>query len=341
MYNIHDLLKQSQNAEPFSKAQLVWMLSLPLDSPETYLLMAEAKRISKELTGNKAEVHGQFALNLAPCGENCKYCSFAAINQVFTKATKLSPEEAVESALYLEAVGASAVYMMATANYLFGELLEMAQEVRRHIKPETLLIANVGDRTQKEANEMRAAGFDGVYHAMRLREGVDTEIPPHKRMESFAAFRQAGLSIGTCVEPVGPEHRNDEIADMILLTASLEPAYSGAARRISIPGTEMAEKYGMISEIRQAQCVAVTRLGMPRSVKGNCTHEPCVIGAAAGANLFWAEIGANPRDIKEKTEDGRGFTVQKCRALFEEADCGILDGQSEFYKTNLACIHQD
>jgi len=339
MYNIHDILKQSQNAEPFTKEQLVWMLSLSLSAPETYLLMAEAKRISKEATGDKAEVHGQFALNLAPCGENCKYCSFAVINQVFTKSTKLTPEEVVESALHLEDIGANAVYMMATANYPFGEILEMTQEVRKHIKPETWLIANVGDRTKQEALQMADAGLNGVYHAMRLREGVDTDISPLKRMESFDAFREAGLSVGTCVEPVGPEHRNEEIADLILLTASLEPAYSGAARRISIPGTELAQKYGMISELRQAQCVAVTRLAMPRNVKGNCTHEPCVIGAAAGANLFWAEIGANPRDIKEKTEDGRGFTVQTCRGLFQEADCGLQNAQSEFYKTNLALIN--
>ncbi len=185
---------------------------------------------------------------------------------------------------------------------------------------------------------MREAGIDGEYHAMRLREGIDTDIDPQQRIKSFEAFKEAGLGIGTCVEPVGPEHTNEELADKILFTGSLHPAFSGAARRISIPDTELAIKYGMISELRMSHIVAVTRIGMPRDVLGNCTHEPCTIGAAAGANLFWAEIGANPRDIKEKTEEGRGFTIPKCRELFIDANCGVFDGQSEFYKTNIALL---
>lgn len=329
--NITDLIKQSRQAEPFTVEQLVFMLSLPPDSPETYLIMAEARRVAAEANHGLAEVHGQFALNLAPCPKDCKFCSFAVCNKIFHKAVKLSPEEAVASALTLEEAGAAAVYMMTTATYPFDEFIEMTQEVRRRVRPETLLIANVADRSPGEARRLADAGVSGVYHAWRLREGRDTGIEPSRRLESFQAFREAGLSIGTCVEPIGPEHTNEEIAEKILFTGSLDPAYSGAARRISVPGTELAVKYGMISELRMAQCVAVTRLGLPRSVKGNCTHEPCVIGAAAGASLFWAEIGANPRDVKENTEEGRGFTVEKCRELFWEAGCEVLTGPSLYF----------
>ena len=60
-------------------------------------------------------------------------------------------------------------------------------------------------------------------------------------------------------------------------------SYSGAARRIPIPGTEIAKR-GSISELRMAQIVAVTRLGVPRTVLGHCTHEPCTLGGLAGAN---------------------------------------------------------
>jgi biotin synthase len=88
----------------------------------------------------------------------------------------------------------------------------------------------------------------------------------------------------------------------------------------------------MISELRMAQIAAVTRLAMPRATAGNCTHEPCVIGAAAGANLFWCEIGANPRDTADKTEQSRGATAERCRSLFSEADLRVLDGPSRFYK---------
>jgi biotin synthase len=117
---------------------------------------------------------------------------------------------------------------------------------------------------------------------------------------------------------------------MILYTESLGPAFSGAARRIPIPGTEMAGR-GMISELRMAQIVAVTRLGIPRTVLGNCTHEPCSLGGVAGANLFWAEMGANPRDTMEKTEEGRGLSVAGCRNLFSESGWRVWEGPSRYY----------
>lgn len=330
-FDIDDILKQSRDAEPFSKEQLVDMLALPPGAPETYLLLAEARRISKEVTGDKAEVHAQFALNLGLCPKNCMYCAFAAKNKIFTKSTKLTPEEAVENTLALEADGVNSVYMMVTANYDFGELLEVTAEVKSHLKPDTVLAGNVGDQTVETAQQLKDAGLDAVYHAWRLREGEDTGLDPEVRKRSMLAFKEVGISVGTCVEPVGPEHSNEEIADKILYTGSLDPAYSGAARRIAIPGTEMAKR-GMISEMRMAQVVAVTRIGLPRTVLGNCTHEPYSLGAAAGASLFWAERGANPRDTKEHTEEGRGFSPQRCRDIFTDAEVGLLEGPSVYYQ---------
>jgi biotin synthase len=199
-----------------------------------------------------------------------------------------------------------------------------------NLDPTTVLIANIGDQSLANARKIREAGYAGVYHALRLREGIDSVLSPEKRKESIHHFQEVGLKVGTCVEPVGPEHTSEELADMILFTASFNPSYSGAARRIPIPGTEIAKR-GTISELRMAQIVAVTRLGMPRAVLGNCTHEPCTLGGLAGANLFWAEAGANPRDTKERTEEGRGETVETCRALFHECGWDIYQGPSRYY----------
>lgn len=327
---LSDLLKQSRDGIPFNRDQLIWMLEQPPASSQVYQLMCEARRVSEELTGGRHEVHAQLALNLAPCPKNCKFCSFAMVNGIFGQARKLTPEQAVADSLTLEQAGANAVYLMTTANYPFEEFLEMAALVRASLLPQTKLVANVGDRSLAEAQALARVGVDGVYHALRLREGRDTAIEPQRRLESFRAFQEAGLPLGTCVEPIGPEHTSQEIADLILLTGRYGPAYSGAARRISLPGTELAQKHGMISELRMAQCVAATRLGLPRSVLGNCTHEPCALGAAAGANLFWAEIGANPRDTRERTEEGRGADLARCRQIFWEAGCGWLEGPSRF-----------
>lgn len=328
--NIHDLIRKSSNAEPFSQAELVRMLSYPPESAESYLLMAEANRISKELTENRAEVHAQFALNLAPCPCNCAFCSFAERNGVFDREIRIPLEASVECARRFEADGANAILTMTTANYPFELFLEISREVRRSLKPETTLIANVGDQSLANARKMKGAGYAGVYHALRLREGIDTLLSPEGRKQSIRNFQEAGLQVGTCVEPIGPEHTNEEIAERILFTGSLNPSYSGAARRVSIPGTPISAR-GMISELRMAQMVAATRLGVPRTVAGNCTHEPCTLGAVAGANLFWAEVGANPRDTKEKTEESRGRTVSGCRDVFREAGWLHWEGPSRYY----------
>lgn len=324
------ILEKVQAGEVLARDELVLLLNFAPDSEESFKMMAEAARISKELTGGKAEVHAQFAVNLAPCNCECLFCSFARVNKVFVEPREIRPEEAVAYARQFEQDGANAVYLMATAQYPFERFLEMAGEVKRHVRPATVLIANVGDQTYENAVKLKDAGITGVYHAVRLREGVDTRLPVDKRLQSIHNFKEAGLAVGTCVEPVGPEHTNEELADRIVLCASFGPAFSGAARRITIPGTAMAAR-GMISELRMAQIVAVTRLGTPRTVTGICTHEPCTLGAVAGANLFWAEFGANPRDIEKKTEEGRGETVEGCRSIYRESCWETWPGPSRYF----------
>lgn len=328
--NVEDLLKKSHGGEVLAGEELVYLLALPPDSVEAYTVMAAAARLSKELSGGRAEVHAQFAVNLAPCPCECLFCSFAKINGIFDTATELTPEQVVDCARQFELDGANAIFMMSTARYPFERFLEMSREVKKSLKPATTLVANIGDQSLKNAMRLKDAGFSGVYHALRLREGQDTSLSADKRKRSIHHFKEAGLEVGTCVEPVGPEHGNAELAEMIEFTASFAPSYSGAGRRITIPGTPIAER-GMISEMRMAQIVAVTRLGMPRTVMGNCTHEPCALGAIAGANLFWAEAGANPRDVEEKTEEGRGETVGSCGAIFKESNWEIWNGPSRYY----------
>ncbi len=302
---IDDLIKKARDGREFEKSELIWMLNRDPSSPESYRLMAEANRISKELTGNRAEVHAQFALNLAPCDGNCAFCAFARVNGVFSEEIRISPAAAVAYARQFESDGANAVFIMTTANYPFGLFLEIAQEVRSSLKPETVMVANVGDQSLENAREVKAAGFSGVYHALRLREGTDSGIPPEKRKRSIRNFQEAGLRVGTCVEPVGPEHTAEELAEMILFTASIAPAYSGAGRRITIPGSKISAR-GMISELRMAQIVAVTRLGMPRSVIGNCTHEPCTLGAAGRGESLLGGSGRQPARHRRKDGGGPG-----------------------------------
>ena len=174
--NVGELIKKSRSGDVLSKDELVYLLGLAPDSAETYMVMAESIRLSKELSRGKAEVHSQFAINRAPCSCDCLFCSFAKVNGVFTKATELTPEQAVTYARQFESDGANAVFMMSTARYPFERFIEISEEVRKSLKPETTLIANVGDLSLRNSVRLKTAGFSGVYHAVRLREGQDTTL---------------------------------------------------------------------------------------------------------------------------------------------------------------------
>lgn len=328
--NVNEILKKTQAGEVLSLDELIYLLGLLPDSPETYRVMAEANRVSKELSGGQAEVHAQFSLNLAPCNCECLFCSFAKTNRIFNTRTELSVEQAIAYARNFEKEGANAILFMTTAQYPLEKFLEITKEVKGHLKPDTTLIANVGDQSLKNALKLKEIGFTGVYHSLRLREGIDTGITAERRKQSIFNFKDAGLEVGTCVEPIGPEHTNQELAEMIRFAGSFNASYSGAARRISIPSTKIAQR-GMITELRMAQIVAITRLGTSHDIIGNCTHEPCTLGAVSGANLFWAEAGANPRDIEAHTEKNRGGTVNRCRSIFRESNWDVRHGPSRYY----------
>ena len=325
-----DAIAKARNEGHFTVEELEALLALPPTSPESYQLMAAASELSRELQGNEAEIHGQLALNLAPCPEECQFCSFALSNKVFTRATETPVEEAVAMARAFERDGCQSILVMTTANFSFQKFSQIVPAIREALQPQTPLVANVGDAYADHAEEMRAMGVSGVFHALRLREGTETGIPPQKRLRSMEKFQAAGLQLGTCVEPLGPEQSHREIAEMIRLTADLKPVFSGAARRIPIPGTPMGAR-GTVPEIRQAQVVAITRLAMPHSTVANCTHEPGTLPAMGGASFFWAEVGANPRDTREKTEEGRAHNVDELKAMFWETGWEFRRGPSRIW----------
>jgi len=327
---IEEILKKSLEGISLNKDEISSLFRIPLFSEESAMILAASRRKSESASNGLAEVHAQVGLNIAPCPKNCAFCSFAAKNKVFTESVEISADEAVTKAKQFETDGANAVFVMSTADYPFGKYLDISREMRKSLRQETILIANVGDFTREQAGQLKDAGFSGIYHAVRLGEGRDTNISVSKRLTTFNNAREAGLSLGTCVEPVGNEHSVEELVEKTIITRDARPVYSGAARRIPIPGTSMAQ-YGIVGEARMAHILAVVRLSLSSDVPGNCTHEPNVIGAAAGANLLWAEAGSNPRDTEKETEGKRGMTVNDCIQVLQEAEWQVLQGPSKFY----------
>lgn len=307
------------------------LFAVPSLSEEACHIQWASRFISEKAV--EAEIHGQVGVNTSACPCNCRFCSFAASYGIFKENRVSDLEYIIEQCLQLQEQGANAIYLMATANMNFADFLNIAGEVRLKLNPESIMIANVRDFDYYEGLALKDAGFTGIYHAIRLGEGEVTRISPGKRLETVQAAKKVGLKVGTCVEPVGPEHSLDELVEKTIIAREIEPVFSGAARRISIPGSDL-EQYGMVSEASMAHILAVVRLAMGPGISGNCTHEPNTPGAIAGANLFWAEAGFNPRDTVEKTEASRGFDMKKCQDIFKEAELPVLQGPSVFFARN-------
>ena len=57
------------------------------------------------------------------------------------------------------------------------------------------------------------------------------------------------------------------------------------------------------------------------------------ITATSGGNLGWAEVGLNPRDTSERTENGgRGHGISYYRWVYENAGWEVLDGYSQGWR---------
>ncbi|MCF8233245.1 MAG: hypothetical protein K9G67_04775 [Bacteroidales bacterium] len=328
---IEDIVRNAAANEWLNNEEIALLYKVPLFTEEAAFITQAGRKKSEAASNGLAEVHAQVGLNVAPCPMNCMFCAFASANKLFPDSTEFTVEEVVSRSLQFEKDKANAIYLMATADYNFNKFLEMGKEVRKNLKDETVLIANVGDFNAEQAIQLKDAGFAGIYHALRLGEGKDTRLKVENRFKTFRNAKEAGLILGTCVEPVGPEHSIEELVEKTVINRDAQPCFSGSARRIPLPGSDM-EKYGIVSEARMAFILAVVRLVIPESVAGNCTHEPNVIGAAAGANLLWAESGSNPRDTEEDTEGKRGMTVGECRQVLTEAEWDVLEGPSAFFK---------
>jgi len=330
---VNEIVDKVFDGHFITREEIVFLLGIDPHSMEGGFIMVAANSITRSASQGKAEVHAQIGLNLSPCPNNCSFCAFAAKNGVFKESQELPIEDVVALALQAETDGANAIFFMTTHDFPFRKFIELSKEVRSKLKPETVMIANTGDFGHEQGRQMKEAGYTGIYHAVRMGEGKDTKIDPQVRLNTIRAASEAGLSVGTCVEPIGPEHSIDEIVEKILIGREMKPCYSGAMRRISIPGSDLV-RYGMISEYRLAFLVAVVRLAMGREVIGNCTHEPNLLGPVAGANLFWAEVGTNPRDTHAETSKGRGMDVKSCMEMLKEADFDILQGPSVIYRKN-------
>ncbi|NQW17816.1 MAG: radical SAM protein [Chloroflexi bacterium] len=315
---VRSIVLRALKGEPVSRDEAVCLLAVQSDSTEYDYIVQAADQLSRRSAAGMGTIYSQIGINVWPCPENCSFCYLGAKHGIVTTMYELSLDEVVEKALEFERDGADEVYLMTTANYPVDRFLAIGRAVRKVLSPGTELIANIGDFDLGTAQRLVEAGFAGVYHVYRFREGVETEVEPARRRATFDAIRKARLDLRYCIEPVGPEHTNDEIADQMMLAREFGATVLSVMRRVAVKGTPYEDR-AELSSREVSKIVAVARLTLGTQLRQMGVHEPSLDSLRAGAHRLCAEVGMNPRDLEADTTRGRGLSVLACEKMLEEA----------------------
>ncbi len=310
---MNQILEKARTGVELTRADALALLAIKTGSADYYTLLGIADAEARARFHGRGTIFAQIGIEASPCPANCAFCSLA--KDVFDEKNRfLMPVEAAERmADALVGQRVDELFLMTTVNYPQADFLSYAARIHTHLPEGMRFVANVGDFDSAYAQQLREAGFTGVYHIRRLGEGRDTQLDPAQRIRTLDAVRSAGLELYYCVEPIGPEHSYEEIADEIFRAKEYPVEVMAVMKRVCVPGTRLYDR-GEISAAELAKICAVTELCVkPRRAMG--VHEPDELCLMAGANQIYAEVSVNPRDLNLSTETGRGASMEKTRAL--------------------------
>lgn len=315
---ISEVLARFLQGALLTKADACNLLGAEHHSADYYALLQTANAYARATFVGKGVVFAQIGLDAQPCRVNCKFCALSVDAQCGKAPVVKTLAETLEEARSLLAGGIEDLFLMTTAEFPQRDFLRYGRAVRAEMPPEMRLVANVADFDFAYALQLKEAGFTGVYHVCRLREGVDTRAAVEARMQTMDAVKAAGLELYYCVEPIGPEHTAEELADEMLRIRDYPVGVMAVMKRICVPGTPLAAN-GEISSVTLAKICATATL-TARPPRAMCVHEPDALCLMAGANQLYAECGCNPRDLEADTKNGRGFSTADARAMLTKAE---------------------
>ena len=297
---------------------IIRLLELDPASEEVAYLRSRAAEMAHLATGNRASISGAIGVDMCSCDMNCKFCSFGTAWGLVEEDIIYSKEEIIELVREYVAAGVTTITLRSTEFYDLNVLSEWLADIREAVPGSYLINLNVGEMSPAMAEAAYQAGATSAYHVVRMREGVDTPFDVKLRWETIDAISNSPLRWLTCVEPLGVEHTNEEIADRILENLAHRPYGMSVMARVNVPGTPF-EGMEEISEERMLHLLATLRLCVGTKVR-TCGMHPAVPAALySGGSNFTVERGANPRDTSFNTDVWRGFTVDEARRLIEEA----------------------
>lgn len=242
MTNLELIAYAEQNAQSgtlLTHDQIVQLLSIEPESAEWSALGAAARRVAHTLTGDRAYLWGAIGVDFTPCSMNCDFCSLGEKWGIVRETRSYDARETVAQVREYAEAGVRWIVLRTTEFYSQDALGDMIRTIRAEVPGDYEIGLNIGEFDLAKANWLADCGVDFIYHSLRLGEGKDTRFDPKVRLSTLQAVKDSPLKLVFLVEPVGIEHTNEEIADLILLTAQYGAIVSGSMARIPVAGTPL------------------------------------------------------------------------------------------------------
>lgn len=287
--------------DPFSvsKEDIVRMLSLDPGSEECEYLGSKARELSR-LRGNIGSVGTAFGIDYRPCKGNCIYCSFGEKWGLMKDDYEIPVEQIVSMVSERYSKGYRKFTIRTTEFYSIDKLCEIGRAIRSGVEGEYSLSVNTGELSEEDCNRLCQAGYNGAYHALHLREGKDTSFPPERRLRTMRNISNSKLRLMTGVDPIGIEHTDEEIADVIVAAREFDPVSFCSMKRINPKGTPVGE-LKEVSDERIAQIAAVLRISTKaRNISAVPPNHLAMRWGAGGTSIG---TGSNPRDSVHNHEN--------------------------------------
>lgn len=316
------------NNELLGRAEIIELLRLEEDSDEAAYLRKRGGEAAKIITGGEGCMWGAIGVDMITCPVNCKFCSFGEAWGIIREKTVYTEEEILQQVKDYADDGVRFIVLRTTEYYDLRDLCGKIENIRKKVPGNYEMILNTGEFNGDMADSMVKAGTSGIYHTLRLREGIDTGLDPEERLATMKAVENSPLKLISLVEPVGREHTAEEIADTFLTLRDHNPYMLGTMARVPVKGTPLGD-IEIISDERIAQLTAVFRLACSYKVKYICAHPASQMAADAGANILVVEKGAIPRDSTFASDEWNEFTAIDARKMLKSAGYTIISGKND------------
>lgn len=318
--DIMTLYEKAKRREVFCKEELVYLLDFKEDSEEATLIKKLGRVLAQEKGKNRAYLWGAVGVDYKKCAMNCDFCSLGEKWNIVKEEYELMDEQIIQYVQEYASQGVRWIVLRTTEFYSIDALCEKVKKIRNVVVGTYELGLNIGEITLQQANQLVEAGVSFMYHSLRMGEGKTTHFKLETRLHTLQVLKDSKLDLVFLIEPVGPEHLNEEIADVFLCAIKYKAKVSGVMARVPVKGTPLGNS-GELSASRMAQIAAICRLGSGDVVEDICVHPASHEAMAAGGNVSVIELGSIPRDRccmpEQKWKD---YDVTKAKKwLVEEA----------------------